>query len=104
VTHRRALTSLLTVVCVVGVVETAAAHVITRAQVRAAAHAAARSIRAETGASSAELLRCRRLSDHLARCRVETLYASGASRCVTKVGIRLVGEKTRWRAGETTCY
>jgi hypothetical protein len=82
----------------------ASAHTITKAQMRSAARDAARSIRTETGASSAAVLRCRRSSDHRARCRVETRYASGASRCITVVGIRLVGQKTRWRTGATTCY
>ena len=80
------------------------AHVITSAQMRAAAGRAAVSIKKDTGASSARVLKCRRSSDHRGRCGVETRYESGASRCVTKVGIRLVGSTTRWRAGETVCY
>jgi hypothetical protein len=104
VTHRLALISLLTAVAVVGASEPAAAHVITKTQMRAAAQAAARSIRSETGASSAGVLGCRRLSDHRARCRVETRYSSGAGKCITVVGVRLVGSKTSWRAGATTCY
>jgi hypothetical protein len=104
VTHRRTLISLLAAVAVVGASEPAAAHVITKTQIRAAAHAAARSVRSETGASSAGVLGCRRLSDHRARCRVEIRYSSGAGKCVTLVGVRLVGSKTSWRAGATTCY
>lgn len=103
-THRRALICLLTAVAVVGASEPAAAHVMTKTQIRAAAHAAARSIRSETGASSAGVVGCRRLSDHRARCRVETRYSSGAGKCITVVGIRLVGSETSWRAGATTCY
>jgi hypothetical protein len=82
----------------------ASAHVITRAQLRAAAARAADSIEKQTGASSTRVLRCRRSSDHRGRCGVESLYDSGASRCVTKVAIRLVGSQTRWRAGESVCY
>lgn len=80
------------------------AHVITRAQMRAAAGQAAVSIKKDTGASSTRVLKCRRSSDHRGRCGVESLYDNGASRCVTKVGIRLVGSTTRWRPGETVCY
>jgi hypothetical protein len=82
----------------------ASAHVMTRAQMRAGATTAAASIKRDTGAATARVLKCRRSSDHRGRCGVETRYASGAGRCVTKVGIRLVGSSTRWRAGETTCY
>ena len=77
---------------------------ITRAEMRAAAQRAANSIERETGAASTRVLRCRRSSNHHGRCGVESLYDDGASRCVTKVGIRLVGDRTRWRAGETVCY
>jgi hypothetical protein len=80
------------------------AHVITKAQLRAAAGRAAASIKNETGATSTRVLKCRRSSDHHGRCGVESLYDNGASRCVTKVGVTLVGTRTRWRAGETTCY
>jgi hypothetical protein len=103
VTRRRALTTLVAVL-VLGAPQVAQAHTITRAQIHSAARKAASSIRAETGASSADVLRCRRLSDHRARCKIETRYSSGASRCVTVVGIRLVGTKATWRAGESTCY
>ena len=82
----------------------ALAHTITRTQIRAAAREAARSIKSETGASSTAVLSCRRTSDHRARCKIEARYSSGARRCVTVVGIRLVGEKTRSRTGDTTCY
>jgi ribosomal protein L16/L10AE len=87
-----------------GAAQPAAAHTITKAQIRSAARDAARSIRSQTGASSAEVLRCRRQSDHRARCRIETRYSSGAGRCITVVGIRLVATKTTWRSGESTCY
>lgn len=82
----------------------ALAHVITRTQMRAAAGRAAASIKKDTGASSTRVLRCRRSSDHHGRCGVESLYDSGARRCITKVGVTLVGSRTRWRTGETTCY
>jgi len=95
---------MLTVVCVIGVADTAAAHVITRAQLRGGAQRAANSIKQQTGASSTRVLRCRRTTDHHGRCGVESLYDNGSSRCVTKVGITLVGSRTRWRAGATTCY
>jgi hypothetical protein len=103
VTRRRALTTLVAVLAL-GAPQVALAHTITRTQIHTAAQRAARTIKSETGASSASVLRCRRLSDHRARCRIETRYSSGASRCVTVVGIRLVGTKTTWHSGETTCY
>jgi hypothetical protein len=71
---------------------------------RAAAGRAAASIKQQTGASSTRVLKCRRSSDHHGRCGVEALYDSGASRCVTKVGITLIGPRTRWRTGDSTCY
>ena len=80
------------------------AHVITRAQMRAAAGRAAASIKQQTGASSTKVLKCRRSSDHRGRCGVASLFDSGASRCVTKVGVTLVGDRTRWRTGNTICY
>jgi hypothetical protein len=104
VTRRRTLTTLLIALLVLGAAQVAVAHTISRAQVRTAARAAASSIGSETGASSAAVLSCRRLSDHRARCKVEARYSSGARRCVTVVGIRLVGSKAHWSAGETTCY
>jgi hypothetical protein len=82
----------------------ALAHVITRTQMRAAAGKAAAAIKNDTGASSTRVLRCRRSSDHRGRCGVESLYDSGAGRCVTKVAIRLVGSQVRWRSGESVCY
>lgn len=82
----------------------ASAHVITRTQMRTAAASAAKAIAKETAASSTRVLRCRRSSDHRGRCGVESLYDRGASRCVTKVAIRLVGAETRWRIGESACY
>jgi hypothetical protein len=104
VTRRRALATLLVAIFVLGAAQVAFAHTITRAEIRTAARAAARSIGTETGASSSAVLRCRRLSDHRARCKVEARYSSGARRCETVVSVRLVGEKARWSAGETTCY
>jgi hypothetical protein len=80
------------------------AHVLTQAQMRAAAARAAASIKKQTGATGTRVLKCRRTSDHNGRCGVESRYGSGASRCLTRVGVRLVGPRTRWRAGETTCY
>jgi hypothetical protein len=80
------------------------AYVITKAQMRAAAGKAAAAIKRDTGASSTRVLKCRRTSDHGGRCGVESLYGSGASRCVSKVGVRLKGTRTTWRTGETTCY
>lgn len=80
------------------------AHVITQAQMRAAAGRAAASIKRDTGASSTRVLKCRRTSEHGGRCGVESTYDSGASRCVTKVGVRLRATRTTWRAGETICY
>lgn len=80
------------------------AHVITKAQMRTAAGRAAASIKNQTGASSTRVLKCRRTSDHHGHCGVESVYDSGASRCVTRVGVTLVGSRTRWRSGETTCY
>jgi hypothetical protein len=80
------------------------AHLITQSQMRTAAGKAAASIKRDTGASSARVLKCRRTSDHGGRCGVETRYGSGASRCVTRVGVRLKGTRTTWRTGETTCY
>jgi predicted secreted Zn-dependent protease len=82
----------------------ALAHVITRAQMRTAAGKAAASIKKQTGASSTRVLKCRRSSDHRGRCGVESLYDSGATRCVTKVGVRLVGTRPRWRTGTSACY
>jgi hypothetical protein len=80
------------------------AHVITRSQMRAAAGRAAASIKQDTGATSTRVLKCRRSSDHHGRCGVESVYGSGATRCVTKVGVTLKGTRTTWRTGETTCY
>jgi ribosomal protein L19E len=80
------------------------AHVITQSQMRAAAGRAAVSIKKDTGASSTRVLKCRRTSEHGGRCGVESRYGSGATRCVTRVGVRLKGSRTTWRAGETTCY
>jgi hypothetical protein len=80
------------------------AHVITQTQMRAAAGRAAASIKKDTGASSTRVLKCRRTSEHGGRCGVESIYENGASRCVTRVGVRLKGSQTTWRAGETTCY
>jgi Tfp pilus assembly protein FimT len=80
------------------------AHVITRAQMRTTAGKAAAAIKKDTGASSTRVLKCRRTSDHGGRCGVESIYDSGASRCVTRVGVRLTGTHTTWRAGDTTCY
>jgi Tfp pilus assembly protein FimT len=80
------------------------AHVITRTQMRAAAGKAAASIKKQTGASSTRVLKCRRSSDHHGRCGVESLYGSGASRCVTKVGVTLKGTRVTWRTGDSTCY
>ena len=80
------------------------ASVITQSQMRAAAGRAAASIKSETGASSTKVLKCRRSSAHHGRCGVESRYASGAGRCITKVGVTLKGSRTTWRAGETTCY
>jgi hypothetical protein len=80
------------------------AHVITQSQMRTAAGKAAAAIKNDTGASSTRVLKCRRTSDHGGRCGVESRYDSGATRCVTKVGVRLRGTRTRWRTGETTCY
>jgi hypothetical protein len=80
------------------------AHVITQTQMRKAAGRAAASIKTQTGATSTRVLKCRRSSDHRGRCGVESVYDSGASRCITKVGVRLVGSQPRWRTGETTCY
>ena len=82
----------------------AMAHVITQTQMRKAAGRAAASIKTQTGATSTRVLKCRRSSDHRGRCGVESVYDSGASRCITKVGVRLVGSQPRWRTGETTCY
>jgi hypothetical protein len=80
------------------------AHVITQSQMRAAAAKAAASIKKDTGATSTRVLKCRRSSDHRGRCGVESVYDSGASRCVTKVGVTLKGTRTTRRTGETTCY
>ena len=80
------------------------AHVITQAQMRTAAGKAAAAIKRDTGASSTRVLKCRRTSDHGGRCGVESRYGSGATRCVTKVGVRLKGTRTTWRTGESTCY
>jgi Tfp pilus assembly protein FimT len=93
------------VVALMGVAAAPAfAHVITKAQMRTAAGKAAASIKQQTGASSTQVLKCRRTSDHHGRCGVESRYSSGASRCVTKVGVTLKGAKVTWRAGDTTCY
>jgi hypothetical protein len=80
------------------------AGTITQAQMRTAAGKAAASIKKDTGASSARVLKCRRTSAHHGRCGVETRYDSGASRCITKVGVTLKGTRTTWRTGDTTCY
>jgi hypothetical protein len=82
----------------------ALAHTITRTQMRTAAARAAASIKKDTGASSTRVLKCRRSSEHRGRCGVEALYDSGATRCVTKVGVSLVGSRLRWRTGASTCY
>jgi hypothetical protein len=71
---------------------------------RTAAGKAAASIKKQTGAGSTRVLKCRRSSDHRGRCGVESLYDSGATRCVTKVGVTLLGSRTRWRTGNSTCY
>jgi hypothetical protein len=82
----------------------AGAHVMTRAQLKSAAATAAKTIAKQTDASSTRVLRCRRSSDHRGRCGIEALYDSGATRCVTKVAVRLVGSAMRWRIGESACY
>jgi hypothetical protein len=101
---RQAAAVLIAVAALCCVAAPAFAHVITRTQMRTAAAKAAASIKKDTGASSARVLKCRRSSGHRGRCGVESLYDSGASRCVTKVGVTLKGSRTRWRTGETTCY
>jgi len=103
VTRKRALT-ILAAALVLAAPAVAVAHTITRTQTRTAAREAARSIKSQTAALSTAVLSCRRTSDHRGRCKVEARYSSGARRCVTVVGIRLVGEKARWRTGDTTCY
>jgi Tfp pilus assembly protein FimT len=101
---RRLAVAVLTVAIFGCLAAPAFAHVISRAQMRSAAGKAAASIKKETGASSTRVLKCRRSSDHHGRCGVESLYDSGASRCITKVAVTLKGSQLGWRTGETTCY
>jgi len=101
---RRAAVVIVAVVAFGCLATPAFAHVITQTQMRSAAGKAAASIKKQTGASSARVLKCRRTSDHHGRCGVESLYNSGASRCVTKVGVTLKGSRTTWRTGDSTCY
>jgi hypothetical protein len=101
---RRLLAVSVALVAFCSLAAPAFAHVITRAQMRAAADKAATAMKRDTGASSTRVLKCRRTSDHRGRCGVELIYDSGASRCVTRVAVTLKSTRTTWRAGETTCY